>query len=83
MFEVHQLTSEWVVPLITMMVAYPLLSLDQIGVELENPFSRDRLNPLPLDNIAATIEGNAMGLLETDAEAGPDKDVAGNYRQRP
>lgn len=72
----HQMTAEWMVPVVTMMVAYPLLSLDQIGVELENPFSRDRLNPLPLDSIATTIEGNAMGILEADLrETDPTDEV--------
>lgn len=47
-------------PLIVFLVAYPLLALDQIGVELENPFSKRRLNHLPLDQISQTIHGNIM-----------------------
>lgn len=45
-------------PLIVMVVAYPLLSLDQIGIELQSPFARDRLSHLPLDEIASNIERN-------------------------
>ena len=58
----HRVESGWLIPLITMMVAYPLVSLDQIGVELQNPFSSAHLSHLPLDVISATIEGNVTGL---------------------
>ncbi len=61
----HQLQAIWLIPLITMMVAYPLVSLDQIGVELQNPFSLRNLGHLPLDDISRTIEQNLMGLLRT------------------
>lgn len=60
----HRLGSDWLVPLITMLVAYPLLSLDQIGVELENPFSTSNLNHLPLGDISANIERNLHGILK-------------------
>lgn len=59
-------------PLLVLMVAYPLLSLDQIGIELQNPFSLDRLSHLPLDEIAANIENNVMSLLaEPEADSEP------------
>jgi hypothetical protein len=54
----------WLTPIITMMVAYPLLSLDQIGIELENPFSLQRLSHLPLNDICQTIENNLLALLD-------------------
>ncbi len=60
----HRTESDWLVPFITMLVAYPLLSLDQIGVELENPFSTSQLSHLPLDEISATIESNLFGILK-------------------
>jgi ion channel-forming bestrophin family protein len=66
----HRTESDWLVPFITMLVAYPLLSLDQIGIELENPFSTSNLSHLPLDEISATIEANLFGILkakQTDA----------------
>jgi putative membrane protein len=65
----HRLNNDWAVPAMTMLVAYPLISLDQIGVELENPFARRNLSHLPIDEIAATIQRNLLGLLrEKQAE---------------
>jgi len=55
--------SFWLAPLITALVAYPLLAIDQIGQELENPFSERRLSHLPLDTICKTIESNLMAML--------------------
>jgi putative membrane protein len=60
----HRLDGDWLVPVITMLVAYPLLSLDQIGIELENPFSTSNLSHLPLNDISATIERNLLGILK-------------------
>jgi ion channel-forming bestrophin family protein len=60
----HRSGSSWLVPFITMLVAYPLLSLDQIGVELENPFSTNNLSHLPLNDISATVERNLLGMLK-------------------
>ena len=60
----HLLDHDWLVPFITMLVAYPVLSLDQIGVELENPFSTSSLNHLPLDDISAGIERNLLAALQ-------------------
>jgi len=50
-------------PLVTMLVAFPILALDEIGVELQNPFSTGRLNHLPLDRICENLEQNLMSLL--------------------
>ena len=61
---------DWFVPFITMLVAYPLLSLDQIGVELENPFSPTNLSHLPLNDISATIERNLLGVLKVKQAEG-------------
>lgn len=60
----HRLDSDWLVPFLTMLVAFPLLSLDQLGIELENPFATKNLSHLPLNDIAATIEGNLLGALK-------------------
>lgn len=65
----HRIDGDWMVPLITMMVAYPLLSLDQIGVELQNPFAKENLSHLPLGEISANIERNAIGLLQASQTA--------------
>ena len=66
----HRFDTDWLVPLVTMLVAYPLLSLDQLGVELENPFVTENLSHLPLDEISATIERNVLGLLKEEQSAG-------------
>jgi ion channel-forming bestrophin family protein len=56
--------ADWLTPLVTILVAYPILALDEIGVELQNPFSTDRLNHLPLDDICQQLERNLLALLE-------------------
>ncbi len=58
----------WLVPFLTVMVAYPIVSLDHIGVELQNPFAKENLNHLPLDDICRTIEGNLLGLLDAERQ---------------
>ena len=58
----HRFASDGLVPLITMLIAYPLLSLDMLGVELENPFATGNLSHLPLNDISTTIERNVLGL---------------------
>lgn len=59
-------------PFVTMLVAYPLLALDRIGEELQNPFSTDRLSHLPLSDICETIQRNLLDMLR--AERVPDCD---------
>lgn len=51
------------IPLFIMLMAYPLLALDRIGMELQNPFDRSRIDHLPLDRLCMTIEGNLVELL--------------------
>lgn len=51
-------------PFITALVGYTLFSLDQIGIELQNPFYQERLSHLPLGKICATIEKNILELQE-------------------
>jgi putative membrane protein len=55
---------ELAAPIIDALIAYPLLSLDQIGYELQNPFHTDRLSHLPLIDICVTIQKN---ILEIEA----------------
>lgn len=52
----------WLTPLIVALASYPLFSLDEIGAELQNPFSPRNLSHLPLDAICKTISNNVMGL---------------------
>ncbi len=56
----------WLIPLFIMLLAYMLLSLDRIGMELQNPFDTRRVDYLPLDEICTTIEKNLMELLHDD-----------------
>lgn len=47
-------------PLITMAVAYPLLMVEALGSELDEPFGHDA-NDLPLTRICQTIEQDLLG----------------------
>lgn len=60
----------WLTPLITMLVAYPLLALDEIGSQLQQPFFESSLNHLPLDAICARIEADLLAQLERGGGAG-------------
>ena len=60
----HRMEEIWIVPLITMLVAYPLVALDQMGAMLQNPFSTKNLSHLPLDSICRTIESNLKEMLQ-------------------
>lgn len=42
-------------PLATMLIAYPILALDKIGDDLQDPFSPRNLDHLPLDTISRFI----------------------------
>lgn len=52
--------SVYINPIVVTFVAYALFSLDQIGVELQNPFSIENLSHLPLNDICKTIENNVI-----------------------
>jgi putative membrane protein len=71
----HKFEQEWLAPLVTFLVAFPVLALDQIGLELQRPFSTRRLNHLPLDEICRTIENNLLALLHASEDGHPS--VAG------
>lgn len=49
---------------IYLLVAYPLLSLDRIGIELQNPFDTQNLSHLPLHTICDSIKLHCFALLE-------------------
>ena len=53
-------------PLATMLIAYPILTLDKIGDDLQDPFSPQNLDHLPLDSICRSIQDD---LLEPNAIA--------------
>ncbi len=46
------------------LVAYPLLSLDRIGIELQNPFATKNLSHLPLNTICDSIKLHCLALQE-------------------
>lgn len=81
----HRMDGDWLVPVITMMVAYPLISLDQIGIELQNPFAKANLSHLPIGDISNTIERNLLGLLKVkqlEAQEGDASlDACGAYNE--
>jgi len=53
----------WLTPLVVALAAYPLFTLDEIGAELQNPFSPRNLSHLPLKNICLNIQANVLSLL--------------------
>ncbi len=52
----------------TLLVAYIFFGIEEIGVEIENPFDGDD-NDLPLGRICATIERDLLGLIGDDTRA--------------
>jgi putative membrane protein len=70
----HKFENGLLVPLVTMLVAYPVLALDQIGVELQNPFSVRSLSHLPLGDIVRTIEQDLLAMLQAPRESVPASD---------
>jgi putative membrane protein len=59
----------WVTILDTLMVAYVFFGIEEIGVEIENPFGCDD-NDLALDSYCATIEKDLLALIEFE-QRGP------------
>jgi len=53
----------WLTIPCTFIVAYFLYGIEEIGVEIEDPFGED-INDIPLDSISATIERNLLAVLD-------------------
>jgi putative membrane protein len=53
---------------ITVLVAYPLLSLDRIGYELQNPFAIKNLSHLPLETICMGIKSVGVDMMNNEAK---------------
>ncbi|OUC16310.1 MAG: hypothetical protein B0A82_01930 [Alkalinema sp. CACIAM 70d] len=51
----------WLVAPVVIIISFTLLGIEEIGLEIENPFGKDA-NDLPLENFCATIERNVMDL---------------------
>lgn len=58
----------WLTVPVTFLVAYILLGIEEIGVEIEEPFGNDD-NDLPLDRFCTTIEQNVRSLMPAAAAA--------------
>ena len=52
-------------PFVSLLVAYPILALDEIGDALQAPFSTWSQNHLPIDQICQTIEDDLIAMLAT------------------
>ncbi|OCQ92151.1 hypothetical protein BCD67_19585 [Oscillatoriales cyanobacterium USR001] len=52
----------WVTGLIVALISFALFGIEQIGLEIENPFGRDA-NDLPLDTICNAIQRNIEDLI--------------------
>ena len=61
----HKFEKEWMVPLVTLVVAHPVLVIDQLGIELQQPFATGSINNLPLETICSNLEKNLLALLES------------------
>jgi len=53
----------WLTVLATLVVSYVMFGIEEIGVEIEDPFDEDA-NSLPLGTICGTIQGNVRGMME-------------------
>jgi putative membrane protein len=63
----HKFEKEWMVPLVTLIIAHPVLVIDQLGIELQQPFATGSINHLPLDTICSNLEKNLLALLESSS----------------
>jgi putative membrane protein len=63
------LRAGWTVPIVTMLIAYPILAIDQIGHEIQNPFAMRNLGHLPLNDITRAIESNLLEIEKNSASA--------------
>jgi putative membrane protein len=57
----------WTIPC-TLLVAYILFGIEEIGVEIEDPFGEDE-NDLPLEEFCAMIKRNVEGLASAECGA--------------
>lgn len=60
-------------PVYALLIAYPILTLEQIGAELQNPFVTRSLSHLDLEEICHTIENNVRAVMRSDATHGTDE----------
>jgi ion channel-forming bestrophin family protein len=53
---------EWMTGPIVALISFTLLGIEEIGIQIEDPFGRDS-NDLPLDNICSTMQRNIADLI--------------------
>jgi putative membrane protein len=57
----------WATVPATLLIAYVMLGVEEIGVEIEDPFGTDE-NDLPLKSLCENIESNLRGLMPVQPE---------------
>jgi putative membrane protein len=75
-------TMGWYTPIGAAIIAYGLYGIDEIGIEIEEPFGYD-VNDLPMDGIGETIARNVsdiLGLQEDRVVPEPQLGKAGVYQ---
>jgi len=75
-------TMGWYTPLGAAIIAYGLYGIEEIGIEIEEPFGYDK-NDLPMDGIGETIARNVSDILELQQDRvvpAPQSGAAGVYR---
>jgi len=65
----------WATVLDTLLIAYIFFGIEEIGVEIENPFGDDD-NDLPLERICATIEADLLAIAGSRCEDDPTNSAA-------
>jgi putative membrane protein len=62
----------WGTVVATLLVAYTFFGIEEIGVEIEDPFGTDD-NDLPLERICTTIQGNLTVFIDHSKPQEPDE----------
>ncbi len=72
----------WATIFVTLFLSYTLYGIEEIGVEIEDPFGQDD-NDLPLERICGTIQANLSDILDhvCPGEGVPATDGAANHVQ--
>ncbi|MFO0618141.1 MAG: bestrophin family ion channel [Polyangiaceae bacterium] len=63
-------TMRWYTPLASALLAFALFGIEEIGIEIEDPFGYDD-NDLPLDAILDTIDKDTLAILTAPAPRDP------------
>jgi putative membrane protein len=73
----------WLTPIVTVLVAFPILALDEIGNLFQAPFSSRSLNHLPLDELCRTIEDDLFAMLSAKSATPAEGDARKEGTQQP